>query len=76
MCELIAIAVLGICVGFFIYRAQYGNKEKPKIGIKRESFKEYFSDYTAFDGYVRTIFMVVFGVIILLAVLILEIVFY
>ncbi|WP_298393767.1 hypothetical protein [Flavobacterium sp.] len=74
MLELITFALIIIAVGSIIYILKYKNKEKPKIGIKRNSSNEYFKDYVNMKLYLTSIFFILLGLIILITILILEIV--
>lgn len=76
MGQLIALLIIMIATGTFIYITKYKNKEKPKVGIKREKSSDYFKDYLNLKLYWASIAFIVFGGIILLAIIILEIVFY
>lgn len=75
MGQLIALSMIMIAIGIFIYVTKYKNKEKPKVGIKREKSSDYFKDYLNLKLYLASIIFIVFGVTILLAIIILEIVF-
>ena len=75
MIELILILLTFILVGCLIYFFQFRNKEKPKVGIKRDNFSEYLKDYTKLKLYWTSIALIVMGVIILIAILILELAF-
>lgn len=75
MGQLIALSIIMIAIGIFIYVTKYKNKEKPKVGIKREKSSDYFKDYLNLKLYLASIIFIVFGVTILLAIIILEIVF-
>lgn len=75
MGQLIALSIIMIAIGIFIYVSKYKNKEKPKVGIKREKSSDYFKDYLNLKLYLASIIFIVFGVTILLAIIILEIVF-
>lgn len=75
MGEIITLLIIMIATGTFIYITKYKNKEKPKVGIKREKSSEYFKDYLNLKLYWVSIAFIVFGGTILLAIIILEIVF-
>jgi hypothetical protein len=64
-----------IGTGALIYTTKYKNKEKPKAGIKREKSLDYFNDYLNLKLYWVSIVFIVFGITILLAILILELLF-
>ena len=61
-----------IAIGAFIYIYKYKDKEKPKIGIKRDNPSDYFKDYLNLKLYWASISFIVFGIIILIAILIIE----
>ena len=75
MGQLIVLLIIMIATGTFIYIAKYKNKEKPKVGIKREKSSEYLNDYINLKLYWVSIAFIFFGTLILLAIIILEIVF-
>ncbi len=75
MKQLIALLIIMISIGAFIYLTKYKNKEKPKVGIKREKSSDYFKDYLNLKLYWSSILFIVFGVTILFVIIILEIVF-
>ena len=75
MGQLITILIIMIATGTFIYITKYKNKEKPKFGIKRDKSSDYFNDYLNLKLYWASIAFIVFGVIILLTIIILEIIF-
>lgn len=75
MGEIITLLIIMIATGTFIYITKYKNKEKPKVGIKREKPSEYFKDYLNLKLYWVSIAFIVIGCTILLAIIILEIVF-
>jgi thioredoxin reductase (NADPH) len=54
MGQLIALLIIMIATGTFIYITKYKNKEKPKVGIKRDKSSDYFKDYLNLDetGYI------------------------
>ncbi len=64
-----------IAVGVFIYATKYKNKEKPIVGIKREKASDYFRDYHNLKLYWASIAFIVFGGVMLLAIIIIEFVF-
>jgi hypothetical protein len=64
-----------IATGTFIYITKYKNKGKPKVGIKREKSSDYFKDYLNLKLYWASIAFIVFGITILFAIIILELVF-
>jgi hypothetical protein len=75
MIQLISFLILIIATGVFIYITKYKNKEKPKVGIKREESLNYFKDYLNLKLYWVSIAFIVFGITILLAIIILELLF-
>ena len=75
MIQLISFLIIMIATGALIYITKYKNKEKPKAGIKREESLDYFKDYLNLKLYWVSIAFIVFGITILLAVLILELLF-
>lgn len=72
MIQLIILLVIIIALGAFIYISKYRNKEKPKIGIQREKTADYFKDYINLKLYWMSIIFMLFGVIVLFAILIIE----
>lgn len=72
MIEIILTLVISILVGSLIYCFRYRNKEKPKVGIKRNNSTEYFKDYMELKLYWGTISLIVIGIIGLLAIVIIE----
>ena len=64
-----------IFTGSFIYLFKYKNKEKPKVGIKRDNPSDYFKDYLNLKLYWASIAFIIFGFIILAAILIIELIF-
>jgi hypothetical protein len=75
MGELITVLIIIIAIGSFIYISRYKNKEKPKIGVKRDKPSDYFKDYINLKLYWASIAFIVFGVTILISVLIIKIIF-
>ncbi len=75
MTQLILLLLLMIAIGYIVYITKYKNKEKPKVGVKREKTSDYFKDYLNLKLYWASIIFIVFGIIILLTIIILEIVF-
>lgn len=74
MIELIAILILMIIIGAYIYNSKYRNKEKPIIGIKRENNSDYFKDYLNLKLYFISIGFMIVGFTVLIAILIMELV--
>ncbi len=74
MTQLIILLIIMIAISTYIYITKYFNKEKTKIGIKRKNASEYFKDYLNLKLYWASIAFIVFGITILLAIVILEIV--
>jgi len=75
MIILVVVLISFILIGFSIYFFNYKNNEKPKVGIKRNKLLEYLKDYSALKLYWGSIFLIVFGVVCLIAIGILELVF-
>ena len=75
MAQLIFFIIIMIVIGVTIYIFKYKNKEKPKIAIKRNYPSYYFKDYLNLKLYLTQIAYIVFGVIILITILILELFF-
>ncbi len=75
MTEIILICLIMILIGSYIYITKYKNVEKPKVGIKRNNSSEYFKDYLNLKLYWTSISFIIMGIVILLAILIIELVF-
>lgn len=75
MMELIVVLLIMIAIGAFIYIKKYKNNGKPEAGIKRDNLLDYYKDYSSLKLYWTSIFFMVFGVLALLAILILELIF-
>ena len=75
MIELIITLLTLILVGSLIYFLRFRNKEKPKVGVKRNNFSEYIKDYGELKLYWGSIALIVFGVIVLIAIGIIELAF-
>ncbi|KQO34432.1 hypothetical protein ASF10_01565 [Flavobacterium sp. Leaf82] len=75
MIELILTLITLSLVGTLIYLFRYRNKEKPKVGVKRNNSSEYFKDYIELKLYYGSIFLIVIGIVGLLAIVIIEIIF-
>ena len=75
MTEIILILLALILVGSIIYFFRYRNKEKPKVGIKRNNFSEYLKDYAELKLYWTSISFIVFGIVVLIAIVIMEFAF-
>ena len=75
MGQIITLLIIMIAIGTVIYTTKYKNKEKPKIGIKREKSSDYLKDYLNLKLYWVSIAFIVFGVTILISILIIEIIF-
>ena len=75
MIEIILALVSLILVGSLIYFFRYRNKEKPKVGVKRNNFSEYHKDYMELELYWGSICLIVVGVVGLLAIGIIELIF-
>jgi heme/copper-type cytochrome/quinol oxidase subunit 2 len=75
MAELIIILLILILVGSLIYFFRFRNKEKPKVGLKRNNFSEYVKDYTELKLYWTSIAFIVVGIVVLIAIGIMELAF-
>lgn len=75
MTQLVSLLILMITLGVIVYVTKYRNKEKPKVGNKREKTSDYFKDYLNLKLYWASIVFIVFGVTILLAIIVIELVF-
>lgn len=75
MIGLIITLLTLILVGSLIYFLRFRNKEKPKVGVKRNNFSEYIKDYGELKLYWGSIALIVFGVIVLIAIGIIELAF-
>lgn len=75
MIELILTLITLSLVGTIIYFFRYRNKEKPKVGVKRKNSSEYFKDYRELKLYYGSIFLIVIGIVGLLAIGIIEMIF-
>jgi ABC-type spermidine/putrescine transport system permease subunit I len=75
MIELILILITLSLVGTLIYFFRYRNKEKPKVGVKRNNYSEYFKDYIELKLYWGSISLIVIGIVGLLAIGIIEMIF-
>jgi hypothetical protein len=75
MIGLIIILLTLILVGSLIYFLRFRKKEKPKFGVKRNNFSEYIKDYGELKLYLGSIALIVFGVIVLIAIGIIELAF-
>ncbi|CAM3543717.1 hypothetical protein [Flavobacterium chungbukense] len=74
MAQIIILLLLMIAIGVFIYITKYKDG-KPKVGIKRNNYSDYFKDYSSLKLYWTSICFIFFGIAMLIAILILEIVF-
>jgi hypothetical protein len=72
MAELIIILLVLILVGIIIYFFRFRNKEKPKVELKRNNFSEYIKDYTELKLYWTSIAFMVVGIVVLIAIAIME----
>ena len=72
MTELIVILICLTLAGCLIYFLKYSNKEKPKSGIKRANFSEYFKDYMDLKLYWGSLFLIILGVVSLLSIIVIE----
>jgi hypothetical protein len=75
MIELIITLLILVLVGSLIYFLRFRNKEKPKVGVKRNNFSEYIKDYGELKLYWGSIALIIFGVIVLIAIGIIELAF-
>ena len=75
MIKLIGVLLAIIIIGLSIYLTRYKGKEKPKVNIKRINPNEYFKDYWNLKLYWTSIFFMIFGIVILIAILIIELTF-
>ena len=75
MIEIIIILITLILIGSLIYYFRYYKKEKPKVGIKRDNFSEYFNDYIELKLYWTSICFICFGIATLIAIAIIELTF-
>jgi len=69
---LVLLLLIMIAIGLFIYISKYSNKEKPKVGIKRDNLSGYFKDYANLKLYWTSIGFIFLGVTVLIAILIIE----
>jgi len=72
MTQIIIVSICLILTGITIHFFKFWKKERPKVGIKRENFSEYFSDYKEIKLYWASIFFIILGLIILITIGILE----
>ena len=75
MIEVIVTLITLILVGSLIYFFRYRNKEKPKVGVKRNNTSEYFKDYVELKLYFGSISLIVIGIVCLLVIGIIELTF-
>lgn len=75
MGELIFVCLFMIAVGSLVYIKKYKNNGKPEAGIKRDNLLDYCKDHSNLKLYWTSMLFIVLGVIVLLAILILELVF-
>jgi hypothetical protein len=75
MIELILASLTSILVGSLIYFFRYRKKEKPKVGVKRNDSAEYFKDYLEIKLYWGSLSLIFIGIIVLLAIGIIELTF-
>lgn len=61
-----------ISLGVIIYTLKYKNKEKPKIGIRRENKSEYVKDYWNLKLYFGSIAFIIIGIVLLIAIILIE----
>lgn len=74
MLQLILMLISMIIIGASIYYSKYRNKEKPKVGIKRENISDYLKDYYNLKLYYMSIAFMFFGASVLIAILIIDLV--
>lgn len=72
MIELAFLSTLMIVIGASIYGIKYRNKEKPKMGIKRDNPSDYLKDYAGLKLYWTSIAFIILGISVLNALLIIE----
>lgn len=75
MIEIIILLLIFILVGSHIYYYRFLGKDKPKVGTKRDDFSGYLKDYGELKLYWGSIALMVIGVVVLIAIVILELVF-
>lgn len=75
MAELIITLLVLILVGSIIYFFRFRNKEKPKVKLKRNNYSEYIKDYTELKLYWTSIAFMVVGIVVLIAIAIMELAF-
>ncbi|WP_291276196.1 hypothetical protein [Flavobacterium sp.] len=75
MIGLIITLLALILVGSLIYYFRFFNKEKPKVGVKRNNFSEYVKDYAELKLYWTSIAFITVGIVVLIAIGIIELVF-
>lgn len=75
MAQLIILLLILISVGSLIYFFRFRNKEKPKVGVKRNDFSEYLNDYAELKLYWTSIAFIVVGIVVLIGIGIIELVF-
>lgn len=73
MIELAFLSILMIAIGVSIYTIKYRNKEKPKMGMKRDIPSDYLKDYASLKLYGTSIALIIFGSSVLIALVIIEI---
>lgn len=72
MIQFVIIILIMISLGVIIYTLKYKNKEKPKIGIRRENKSEYVKDYWNLKLYFGSIAFIIMGIVILIAIILIE----
>lgn len=75
MIELIITLLLSILLGSLVLLFKFRKKGKPKIGIKRNNFSEYFKDYIEINLYYGSLGLIIIGSICLITLGILELFF-
>ncbi|WP_298115384.1 hypothetical protein [Flavobacterium sp.] len=74
MLELIIISITLATLGSIIYFVRYKDKGKPKVGVKRNNNSEYLNNYSELKLYWSSIFLFIFGLTVLIAILIIELI--
>lgn len=72
MIQFVIIILIMISLGVIIYTLKYKNKEKPKIGIRRENKSEYVKDYWNLKLYFGSIAFIIIGIVLLIAIILIE----
>lgn len=75
MIELIITLLISILVGGLILFFKFRKRGKPKIGIKRNDYSEYFKDYIEINLYYGSLGLLIIGSVCLIVLGILELFF-